>query len=164
MCTHAKLLQSCPTLCDPTDCSPPGSSVYRGSPGKNTGVGCHAFIQGIFATQGSNPGLLNCRRTLYLLSHQGRNAFILGDTVVFLLFPVTSTIYATGSQTCIFQTLPSFWSADCYMFPGAHFIWPVGMPAVGWCVQWRYPLENIDSAYLRLNSALQYLLFCFCSI
>ena len=50
--------QSCPTLCDPMDCSPPGSSVHGNSPGKNTGVGCHAFLQGIFPTQGSNPGLL----------------------------------------------------------------------------------------------------------
>ena len=29
------------TLCDPMDCSPPGSSVHGDSPGKNTGVGCH---------------------------------------------------------------------------------------------------------------------------
>ena len=39
---------SCPTLCDPMDCSPPGSSVHGDSPSKNTGVGCHAFFQGIF--------------------------------------------------------------------------------------------------------------------
>ena len=44
-------------LCDPMDCSPPGSSVHRDSPGKNTRVGCHALLQGIFSTQGSNPGL-----------------------------------------------------------------------------------------------------------
>ena len=43
------------------DCSPPGFSV-RGDPlGKNTGVGCHALLQGIFPTQGSNPVLLHCR-------------------------------------------------------------------------------------------------------
>ena len=41
------------------------------SPGKNTGVGCHCLLQGIFPTQGSNPGLLHCRQTLYPLSHQG---------------------------------------------------------------------------------------------
>ena len=41
------------------------------SPGKNTGVGCHSLLQGIFPTQGSNPGLLRCRQTLYCLSHQG---------------------------------------------------------------------------------------------
>ena len=57
--------QSCPTLCDPMDCSPPGSSVHGDSPGKNTGVGCHALFRGIFPTQGSNPGLLHCRQILY---------------------------------------------------------------------------------------------------
>ena len=50
--------QSCPTLCDPMVCSPPHSSVHGDSPGKNTGVGCQAVLQGIFPTQGSNPGLL----------------------------------------------------------------------------------------------------------
>ena len=43
--------QSCPTLCDPMDCSPPGSSVHGDSPGKNTGVGCHFLFQGIFLIQ-----------------------------------------------------------------------------------------------------------------
>ena len=52
------------------DCSPPGSSVHVDSPGKNTGVGCHALLQGIFPTQGSNPGLPHCRQILYHLSHQ----------------------------------------------------------------------------------------------
>ena len=62
--------QSCPTLCDPMDCSPPGSSVHGHSPGKNTGVGCHALLQGIFPTQGRNSGLPHCRLFLYHLSHQ----------------------------------------------------------------------------------------------
>ena len=46
-------------FCNPMHCSPPGSSVHGDSPGKNTGVGCHALPQGIFQTQGSNPGLLH---------------------------------------------------------------------------------------------------------
>ena len=54
---------SCPTLCDPMDCP-------WNSPGKNTGVGCHALLQGIFPTQGWNPGLPHCRQILYRLSHQ----------------------------------------------------------------------------------------------
>ena len=62
---------SCPTLCHPMDCSPPGSSVHGDSPGKNSGVGCHALLQGIFPTQGLNPGLPHCRQILYHLSHQG---------------------------------------------------------------------------------------------
>ena len=39
--------------------------------GKNTGAGCHALLQGVFFTQGSNLGLLHCRQILYCLSHQG---------------------------------------------------------------------------------------------
>ena len=62
--------QSCLTFCHPIDCSPPGSSIHGDSPGKNTGVGCHALFQGIFPSQGSNPGLPHCRRILYCLSHQ----------------------------------------------------------------------------------------------
>ena len=50
---------SCPTLCDPMDCSLPGSSVHGNSPGKNTGVGCCALLQGIFPTRGLRPHLLS---------------------------------------------------------------------------------------------------------
>ena len=39
--------------------------------GKNTGLGCHFLLQGIFPTKGLNPGLPHCRQTLYHLSHQG---------------------------------------------------------------------------------------------
>ena len=49
------------------DCSPPGTSVYGDSPGKNIGVGCHALLQGIFPTQGSKPVLPHCRRLSHLL-------------------------------------------------------------------------------------------------
>ena len=67
--------QSCLTLWNPLDCSPPGSSVHGDSPGKNTGVGCHALLQGIFPTQGSNPCLQHCGWTFFFffnhLSHQG---------------------------------------------------------------------------------------------
>ena len=41
------------------------------SPGQNTGVGSLSFLQGIFPTQGLNPGLPNCRWILYQLSHKG---------------------------------------------------------------------------------------------
>ena len=50
--------QSCLTLCDPMDCSPSGSSVHGDCPGKNTGVGYHALLQGIFPTQRLNLCLL----------------------------------------------------------------------------------------------------------
>ena len=60
----------CPTLCDPMNCSLPGSSVWN-SLGKNTGVGCHFLLQGIFPTQGLNLALLHFRWILYHLSYQG---------------------------------------------------------------------------------------------
>ena len=68
--THDLVTQSCPTLAsNPIDCSPPSSSVHGILPGKNPGVGCHALLQGILPTEGSNLGLLHCRQTLYRLSH-----------------------------------------------------------------------------------------------
>ena len=63
--------QSSLTLRDPIDCSPPDSFVRGDFPGQNTGVGCHALLQGIFPTQGLNSGLPHCRRILYHLSYQG---------------------------------------------------------------------------------------------
>ena len=63
--------QSCRILCDPMDCSLPNSSFPGDSPGKNTGVSCHALLQGIYPTQGLNPGFPHCRCILYCLSHQG---------------------------------------------------------------------------------------------
>ena len=68
LCLVAQLY---PILCDSMDYSLPGSSVHGDSPGNNTGVGYHALLQGIFPTQGLNPGLLHCRQILYNLSHQG---------------------------------------------------------------------------------------------
>ena len=61
--------ESFPTLCDPM-------GITRllcpwDFPGRNTGVGCHFLLQGIFPTQGSNPCLLHCRWILYRRSHQG---------------------------------------------------------------------------------------------
>ena len=55
---RAKSLQSCLILCNTADCRLPGSSVHGDSPGKNTGLGYRAFLQGIFPTQGSNLHLL----------------------------------------------------------------------------------------------------------
>ena len=53
------------------DCSPARLLCLWDFPGKNTGVGCHFLLQGIFLTQGLNPGLLHCRQMLYPPSHQG---------------------------------------------------------------------------------------------
>ena len=66
------MLKWCPTLAIPWNATPwnsapwsPGSSVHGDSPGKNTRVGCLFLLQGIFPTQGLNPGLLHCRQIQY---------------------------------------------------------------------------------------------------
>ena len=56
---RAKWLQSCSTLCDPMDYSPPGSSDHGIIPGKNIGVGCHFLLQGILPIQRSSTCLLH---------------------------------------------------------------------------------------------------------
>ena len=65
-----KIAQSCPTLCDPMDCSLPGSSIH--------GILRQEYWSRllfpspwVFPTQGLNPGLLHCRQVLYQLSYQG---------------------------------------------------------------------------------------------
>ena len=82
----ARSLQSCSTLCDPMDCSLfcPWDSL-----GKNTGEGCHALLQGIFLTQGSNLHLshLGHRQAVYLLLvPPGKPYFSLVQTKVFNIF------------------------------------------------------------------------------
>ena len=57
--------QPCPTLCDPMN-----YTVHEFSR-PDPGVGSLSLIQGIFPTQGSNPGLLYCRQILYQLIHKG---------------------------------------------------------------------------------------------
>ena len=55
-------------------------------PGKSTGMGCHFLLQGIFPTQGLNPGLPHCRQTLYRLSHQGSPTWLSMHIYCVLLF------------------------------------------------------------------------------
>ena len=78
------IAQSCPTLCNPMDCNPPGSSVHGDSPGQNTGVGSLSLLQGIFPNQGLNWGLLHCWWILYQLSYQEPPFFLL---VCYLMIP-----------------------------------------------------------------------------
>ena len=54
--SESEVAESHPTLCDTVDCSVPGSSVHGIFPSKCIGVSCHFLLQGIFLTQGLNPG------------------------------------------------------------------------------------------------------------
>ena len=67
-CCCCLVTQSCPTFCDPMDYSPPGSSVH----GKNTGVGSHALLPGIFPTWGSYPSLLHWQENSFLSESPGK--------------------------------------------------------------------------------------------
>ena len=69
--------QSRPALCDTMDCSPAGSSVHGGFPGKNTAVGCRAVLQQIFPTLGLNRGPLHCRQILDHQRHE-ENPYVVG--------------------------------------------------------------------------------------
>ena len=62
---------SCPTLCDPMDCSRPGSPVHGVLQARIQEWVAIPFSRGIFPTQGLNLGLLHCRQILYPLCHQG---------------------------------------------------------------------------------------------
>ena len=61
--------KSCPTLVTPWTVAHQAPLSMGFFPGKSTRVGCYFLLQGIFLTQGSNPGLLHCRQILYCLSH-----------------------------------------------------------------------------------------------
>ena len=67
--------QSCLTLCNPIDCSPPGSSVHGNSPGKNTGMGCPFFL-GIFPTRERNS-CISCIGRWILHHHATWEAHVL---------------------------------------------------------------------------------------
>ena len=62
---QVQVTQSCLTL------RPHGIYSPWSSPGQNTGVGGFSLLQGIFPTQGLNPGLLHCKQILFQQSHQG---------------------------------------------------------------------------------------------
>ena len=79
-----------------TPCSLPVYSLYPcDSPGKNTGVGCHALLQGIFPTQVLNPGVPHCRQILYIWAT--REAKGKGGEILF--FAALGTYYPAFDNT-----------------------------------------------------------------
>ena len=80
------------------------------SPGQNTGVHNHSFLQGIFPTQGLNPGLLHCRWILYQLSYQGSPRIL-----EWIAYPFSSWYSWPRNQTrvsCIAGVLFTNWATD----------------------------------------------------
>ena len=103
-----KVTQSHPILCNPMDRSPSGSSVLGDSLGKDTGVGFHSLLQGVFPTQRLNPGLPHCRRILYQLSHKGSPRIL-----EWVPYPISSRSSRPRNQTrvsCIAGGLFTNWA------------------------------------------------------
>ena len=129
------VVQSCPTLCDPMDCGPPGSSFHRDSPGKKAGVGSHV-LQGTFPSQASNPGLPHCTQILYQLSHQ-ENPSIL-EWVAFPLSNGYSWPRSLTRVSCIAGEFYTNWAIrESREFLSLKTF-------VYWSLYWPLPLSNND--------------------
>ena len=114
--------QSCPTLCDPMDCSPPGSSVDGILQAR---MSSHFLLQGIFPTQGLNLSFLYWRQILYCLSLTYR-------LLVFLLIWPLHSELSTDNQNDIFKStflISLSWSKPSSFLSyiqgtPSFFIWP----------------------------------------
>ena len=99
-----EVAQSCLTLCDPTDCSLPGSSIHGIFQARELKWVAISFSRKIFPTQGLNPGLPHCRQTLYCLSHQGSQE----STVVGLRYVCKVGVGVAPATHFLFQGKLSF--------------------------------------------------------
>ena len=120
--SESEVTQSRPTRHDPMDSHLHQASPSMGFSGKSSGVGCHFLLQGIFPTQGSNPGLPHCRQTLYHLSHKGSTITPRRDYYnSFLIDLSSSRLSWTYSQNGVFikhsLTVTVVCSKASYGFP-----------------------------------------------
>ena len=95
------------------------------SSGKTIGVGCHSLLHRVFPTQGSNPGLLHCRQTLYHLSHQGspikwihmktNKNFCLPSFGILKYFSVFFSVFQPAQSVCLSITMFDYlmYSSTC---------------------------------------------------
>ena len=144
MLMHA---ESCLTLCGPINYSSPGFSGKWDFPGENTGVGCHALLQGIFLTQGLNPHLLHLlhwQADSLPLSHQGS--------------PISSSDHWFSGWWGLFAVFckclclnRSLWNislsscSDCKYCPASSFPWCVLGSSM--LPSWEYGAWNIVDTY-----------------
>ena len=93
--------QSCPTVCDPMDYTVHGILQARTLEWVSL-----SLLQGIFPTQGSNPGLLHCRRILYQLSHQGSPRIL-----EWMAFPLSTGSSQPRNRTSVPCTAGGFFTS-----------------------------------------------------
>ena len=94
------------------------------SPGKNTGVGSHSLLQGIFPTQWLNPGLLHCRQVFYCLSHQGSLIVLMYHYLLIILLLVAIWVPSFFTPTNYYNHLFFFlWSNKCAFLSFISFGW-----------------------------------------
>ena len=110
----AQLVSRIRHFSDPMDCSPPGSSVHGLSQAKILeGVGCHFLLQGIFLTQGLNPGLLHCRWILFTTEPPGKGC--LYQLLYVSLGIHELVIYLVNSTISVFSSCShNAWSSAKY--------------------------------------------------
>ena len=93
------------------------------SSGKNTGLGSHSLLHGIFVTQGLNPGLLHCRWILYYLSHRESPSESLSAITCCLLYPNTLSIliivlyYWSDNSYILYLCLDAYLSFQTVFLP-----------------------------------------------
>ena len=93
------------------------------SSAKNTGLGSHSFLYGIFVTQGLNPGLLHCRWILYYLSHRESPSESLSVITCCLLYPDTLSIliivlyYWSDNSYILYLCLDAYLSFQTVFLP-----------------------------------------------
>ena len=86
---------------------------HEDSPGKNTGVDCHALLQGIFPAQGLNPGLLHWRQILHHKSHQGSPRYTIKYIFCKYLLPLCGLYFHFHNDIS--------WKAEAFMFDEIQF-------------------------------------------
>ena len=159
------VIQSCSTLCDPMDCSLPGSSVHGDSPGKNTGVSCHSLLQQIFPTQGLNPGLLHCRWIFLTIWATREFSSVQSLSRVWLFATLWTAARQASLSITNSQSLFKFMSIESVM-PSNHLIFccpllllPSVLPnsslcnvsSIRWSNYWSFSI-SLSNEYSRLIS------------
>ena len=106
------------------DHCPSDFSLHGDSPDKNTGVGCHALLQGIFLTQGSNPGLPHCRRILQVWATREAHEYGVGSLSLLQVIFLTQELnlrHMVNVKLIAAYSIKYSWTAALPSQPAPHF-------------------------------------------